>query len=80
MEQEELLATVKNTISREIGTSADDIGLETTLQMLAMDSLDVLRIAESFEKTFKIRISTAELTQIHTVGDIVTGLKRKLTA
>ena len=79
MNHADLLDTVRNTISREIGTVADGIGLDTTLDMLNIDSLDVLRIAESFEKTFEIRISTAELTQIRTIGDIVAGLQSKLT-
>jgi acyl carrier protein len=79
MKQAELLDTVINTMSREVGIAAEGIGMETTLEGLNIDSLDVLRIAESFEKTFQIRISTAELLKIRTVGDIVAGLETKLT-
>ena len=79
MKREDLAITVREMVSREIGTPADRIGMDTTLVMLDIDSLDVLRLAETFEKTFKITISTAELTQIETIGDIVAGLERKLT-
>ena len=78
MTQEELLAAVRDTMSREVGVSAGSVGMDTTLEMLNVDSLDVLRIAASFEKVFNIRISTTELTEIRTVGDIVAGLDRKL--
>jgi acyl carrier protein len=79
LKQAELLDTVINTISREIGIAPEGISMETTLEGLNIDSLDVLRVAESFEKTFQIRISTAELLKIRTVGDIVAGLESKLT-
>lgn len=79
MRGEELNVTVIDIVSREIGTPADRIGMDTTLVMLDIDSLDILRLAETFERTFKITIGTAELTQIKTIGDIVAGLERKLT-
>ena len=58
----------------------DSIGIDTAIETMNIDSLDVLRVAASLEKTFKIRISTDELLGLRTVGDIVTGLDRKLTA
>ena len=79
MNGQELKVTVIDLISREIETPADGIGMDTTLEMLDIDSLDILRLAETFERTFKITIGTAELTQIETVEDIVAGLERKLT-
>jgi acyl carrier protein len=80
MTQDELLAAVKDTICTELGLPADNIGMATKLENMDIDSLDVLRLAASFEKRFKVTISTVELTEIQSVGDIVTGLQRKLIA
>lgn len=80
MTQKSILATVRQTIAHETGVPLDSIGLDTPLETMNIDSLDFLRIAASLEKQFQITISTAELTQIRTVGDIVSGLGNKLTA
>jgi acyl carrier protein len=78
MTREELALTVRDLIAREISVPVDCIEEDSTLLNLAIDSLDVLRLAVTFEKAFKITITTAELIQIETVGDIVAGIERRL--
>jgi acyl carrier protein len=80
MTQNDLLAAVKDTIQREIGLRAENAGMETRLDSLEIDSLDVLRLAASFEKRFNVTITTVELEDVQTIGDIVSGLKLKLIA
>ena len=80
MKREELIMTVKSIISQEIEIPVDSIELDTPLADLDIDSLDVLKLAAAFEKSFNITISTAELMQIKTVGDIITGLERQVVS
>lgn len=80
MQREEIITTVKDVISQETEVPADEIELETRLVDLGIDSLDVLKFALAFENLFKITISTGEVLQIQTVGDIVTRLERKVAS
>lgn len=77
--RDDLLATVRDTICVETGVPSDRLDLGTKLADLDIDSIDVLRLAAVFEKRFNIKISTAELTHIRTIGDIVAGLEPRLT-
>ncbi len=80
MQHEEIIATVKDVISQETEVPAEGIELSTRLVDLGIDSLDVLKFALAFESLFKITISTAEVLQIQTVGDIVARLERKVAS
>lgn len=80
MEREEIITTVKDVISRETEVPADSIELGTRLADLGIDSLDVLKFALAFENLFKITISTADVLQIQTVGDIVARLEGKVAS
>ena len=80
MKREELIVTVISMISQEVEVPVDNIELGMELADLNIDSLDVLKLAAAFEKSFNITISTAELMQIKTVGDIITGLERQVVS
>ena len=80
MKREELIVTVISMISQEVEVPVDNIELGMELADLDIDSLDVLKLAAAFEKSFNITISTAELMQIKTVGDIITGLERQVVS
>jgi acyl carrier protein len=58
---------------------ADKITLETNLQELGIDSLDVFTLLFELENAFKISIPDDDVRSIRTVNDIVEGI-RKLIA
>jgi len=59
---------------------AEGITLETDLQGLGIDSLDVFTLLFELENTFKISIPDDDVRSIKTVGDIVEGIKKLLAA
>jgi acyl carrier protein len=59
---------------------ADKITLETNLQELGIDSLDVFTLLFELENAFKISIPDDEVRLIKTVNDIVEGIKKIVTA
>jgi acyl carrier protein len=67
------LATVKR-------VPAEGITLETNLQEMGIDSLDVFTLLFELENTFKISIPDDDVRSIKTVNDIVDGIKKILAA
>ncbi len=67
------LATVKR-------IPADKITVETNLQELGIDSLDVFTLLFELENAFKISIPDEDVRSIRTVNDIVAGIKKILAA
>ena len=59
---------------------ADKITLETNLQELGIDSLDVFTLLFELENAFKISIPDDDVRSIRTVNDIVEGIKKLLAA
>jgi acyl carrier protein len=59
---------------------ADKITLETNLQDLGIDSLDVFTLLFELENAFKISIPDDDVRSIRTVNDIVEGIKKLLAA
>jgi acyl carrier protein len=59
---------------------ADKITLETNLQDLGIDSLDVFTLLFELENAFKISIPDDDVRSIRTVNDIVEGVKKLLAA
>jgi acyl carrier protein len=59
---------------------ADKIALETNLQELGIDSLDVFTLLFELENAFKISIPDDDVRSIKTVNDIVEGIKKLITA
>jgi acyl carrier protein len=69
----ETLATVKR-------IPADKITLESNLQEMGIDSLDVFTLLFELENAFKISIPDDDVRSIRTVNDIVEGIKKILAA
>jgi acyl carrier protein len=67
------LATVKR-------IPAKKITLETNLQELGIDSLDVFTLLFELENAFKISIPDDDVRSIRTVNDIVDGVKKLIAA
>ena len=59
---------------------ADKITLETNLQDLGIDSLDVFTLLFELENAFKISIPDDDVRSIRTVNDVVDGIKKILAA
>lgn len=59
---------------------ADNIKLDSDLQSLGIDSLDVFSLLFELENTFKISIPDDDVRSIRTVNDVVEGIKKLLAA
>jgi acyl carrier protein len=59
---------------------AENIKLETNLQEMGIDSLDVFTLLFELENTFKISIPDDDVRSIKTVNDVVEGIKKILAA
>jgi len=58
----------------------DTITLETNLQDLGIDSLDVFTLLFELENAFKISIPDDDVRSLRTVNDVVDGIKKILAA
>ena len=59
---------------------ADGITLQTNLQDLGIDSLDVFTLLFELENAFKISIPDDDVRSIKSVNDVVEGIKKILAA
>jgi acyl carrier protein len=59
---------------------ADTIKLDTNLQDLGIDSLDVFTLLFELENAFKITIPDDDVRSLRTVSDVVDGIKKILAA
>ncbi|MGB8801977.1 MAG: acyl carrier protein [Candidatus Acidiferrales bacterium] len=59
---------------------AETITLETNLQDLGIDSLDVFTLLFELENAFKISIPDDDVRSLRTVKDVVDGIKKILAA
>ncbi len=59
---------------------AEKITLETNLQELGIDSLDVFTLLFELENAFKISIPDDDVRSIRTVNDIVEGIRKLIAA
>jgi acyl carrier protein len=59
---------------------ADKITLDTNLQEMGIDSLDVFTLLFELENAFKISIPDDDVRSIRTVNDIVEGIKKLLAS
>ncbi len=59
---------------------SDTITLQTNLQDLGIDSLDVFTLLFELENAFKISIPDDDVRSLRTVNDVVDGIKKILAA
>jgi acyl carrier protein len=59
---------------------ADTIKLDTNLQDLGIDSLDVFTLLFELENAFKISIPDDAVRSLRTVNDVVEGIKKIIAA
>jgi len=58
----------------------ENIKLDTNLQEMGIDSLDVFTLLFELENAFKISIPDDDVRSIRTVNDVVVGIKKILAA
>ena len=66
---------VQEIIVEELGKETDEVKLETTVDELDADSLDVFQVISEIEDEFDIQIETEE--GLNTVGDLVAYVEEK---
>ncbi|MGH9737824.1 MAG: acyl carrier protein [Candidatus Acidiferrales bacterium] len=59
---------------------AESIKLDTNLQEIGIDSLDVFSMVFELENAFQISIPDDDVRSIKTVNDVVDGIKKLLAA
>lgn len=77
---DDVAAKVISTLATVKRIPAEKITLETNLQELGIDSLDVFTLLFELENAFKISIPDDDVRSIRTVNDIVEGIKKLIAA
>ncbi|MBO5460786.1 MAG: acyl carrier protein [Ruminococcus sp.] len=73
-----MLEQVKEIVAEGLGVDAAELTAETTFESLGADSLDLMEMVMSFEETFDVEIDTESVSDLTTIGSVVTyieGLK-----
>ena len=73
-----MLEKVKEIVAEGLGVDAADLTAERTFESLGADSLDLMDMVMSFEDAFEVEIDTDSLSDLTTIGSVVTyieGLK-----
>ena len=69
-------AKVKNIIVDQLGSSEDEIKLESSfIEDLGADSLDIVELVMAMEEEFEVEIPDEEAANIKTVGDAIKYIK-----
>lgn len=77
---DEVAEKVISTLASVKRIPADSIKLDTSLQDLGIDSLDVFTLLFELENAFKISIPDDDVRSLKTVSDIVDGMKKIIAA
>jgi acyl carrier protein len=78
MTEYEVVEQARAVLTRRLKVDPAAITPETAIEDLGADSLDLLTMASEFEQVFSVAISTKEIQQIRTFGDIVRQLSAKV--
>lgn len=73
-----MLEKVKEIVAEGLGVEAAELTAETTFESLGADSLDLMEMVMSFEEAFEVEIDTESVSDLTTIGSVVTyieGLK-----
>lgn len=79
MQEQEILAKVKDAVSSTLKTEGKEITIESRLiEDLGGDSLDMLELIMALEERFGIEIPDEDSEAIHTVRDVIEYVKTRL--
>ncbi len=73
-----MLEKVKEIVAEGLGVEVAELTAETTFESLGADSLDLMEMVMSFEEAFEVEIDTESVSDLTTIGSVVTyieGLK-----
>jgi len=68
---ENTVETVINIISSVLNKDKEEINLDSTLQELQIDSLDIMEIITEIEQSFSIDITGYDIAKVKTVKHII---------
>ena len=73
-----MLEKMKEIIAEQLGVSEDEVTLEASFKDdLDADSLDLFELVMALEEEYDVEIPSDDLTEMNTVGDVITYLKDK---
>ena len=70
-----MLEKVIEIVAKGLGTDAAELTAETTFESLGADSLDLMDLVMSFEDKFGVEIDTEAISDLTTVGSVVTYIE-----
>ena len=70
-----MLEKVIEIVAKGLGTDAAELTAETTFESLGADSLDLMDLVMSFEDEFGVEIDTEAISELTTVGSVVTYIE-----
>jgi acyl carrier protein len=78
---EETLAALREELKRIApDVNADDVGLDTDIAALGIESVTMLELIAALEDRFEIELPDDELTTLNTLGDVIELLQRHIGA
>ena len=78
MTEQELVERARDVLVRRLKVKPSLITLDTDIEELGADSLDLVTLAGEFEDVFSVSIATKEIMKIRTFGDLVRQLLEKV--
>ena len=70
-----MLEKVIEIVAKGLGTDAAELTAETTFESLGADSLDLMDLVMSFEDECGVEIDTEAISELTTVGSVVTYIE-----
>lgn len=79
LEESFMLEKILQILAQQLSLDTDSISLDSDIAGdLGADSLDIVQLADSFEREFDIVISEEEIMSVKTVEDILDKLEAKI--
>lgn len=72
---QKIFVDVRNVISKSLQTELDVISMDSTIDELGINSLDILEISFGIEDIYDVDIVGNDIIEMHSVKDIVSIIK-----
>ena len=80
-DRESLRGSLRQLLEKETGANRADLADTLSLrEELGLDSVDLVSLVMQVECQFRVRLSSEELAQLKTVGDLLDLMEAKLAA